>query len=444
MKLNEVRIKNFRSIKYLQMDISSYIGMVGANEAGKSNILDAISLLSKDRTATADDIRDVLPDEKTADECYIWYILSYLDSDIENIYEDLKEQVFGLDMPIIIYKNEKINLLNFLKKKREVIYQLDIITNSRTFSHWRLDSKDYKICDNWYLVNESSPEQILSLNDSEEINLNKYKIVYLKEINDNIKQFLKPLTLNSLNSFVKESWLDDANIELPDVVKWEYIESNLLPGRINLTSFTSNPDTCIPLKNMFILSGFDDITNSITLAKSKKNGIRNLLNRVSENTTQHINTIWPEKKEIKIDLNINADIIEAGVQDEFNIYDFSRRSDGFKRFLTFLLMISAAAKSGELENNIILIDEPDLGLHPSGARSLQKELRNISKRNVVIFCTHSLFMIDRDKIQNHIIVVKEKETTSLKLNEKSDFLEEEILYNSIGCSVFDLIKQKNI
>ena len=84
--------------------------------------------------------------------------------------------------------------------------------------------------------------------------------------------------------------------------------------------------------------------------------------------------------------------ISASVQDEHNRYDFAQRSDGFKRFVSFLLLVSTLVKTKQLENVLLLIDEPEISLHPTGARYLRDELIRISKTNWVVYSTHSIFM----------------------------------------------------
>lgn len=133
-----------------------------------------------------------------------------------------------------------------------------------------------------------------------------------------------------------------------------------------------------------------------------------------------------------------------GIEDKFNIYSLSRRSDGFKRFITFLLMISAKVKADYLSNTIILIDEPDIGLHPTGVQFLRKELEKISKNNVLVVSSHSIFMIDKERIDRHLIVKKEDEITNVTIGSVSDILDEEVLYRALGFSFVDLLKRKNI
>jgi len=97
-----------------------------------------------------------------------------------------------------------------------------------------------------------------------------------------------------------------------------------------------------------------------------------------------------------------------------------------------------------LTDNLIIIDEPEIALHPAGARSLMKELIEIGKKNYVVYSTHSIFMIDKEKIDRHLIVEKKNETTAVKRAEKSHVQDEEVLYNAIGFSLFEALKEKNI
>ena len=50
-----------------------------------------------------------------------------------------------------------------------------------------------------------------------------------------------------------------------------------------------------------------------------------------------------------------------------------------------------------LNNALLLIDEPSTGLHPSSERNLLKELVKISNENYLVYSTHSIFMIDLNR-----------------------------------------------
>lgn len=97
-----------------------------------------------------------------------------------------------------------------------------------------------------------------------------------------------------------------------------------------------------------------------------------------------------------------------------------------------------------LTNSLLLIDEPDMSLHPSGSRYLRDELIDIAKKNFVVFSTHSIFMIDKENISRHIIVKKEHEKTNITNATKSNVVDEEVLFNALNYTVFDILQKNNL
>ena len=195
---------------------------------------------------------------------------------------------------------------------------------------------------------------------------------------------------------------------------------------------------------MFTLAGITEISTSIASAKARGNNqFQNYLDGIAKKSTTHFRNVWKEYKNIEFSLRLNADQIEPGVKEK-NTLDFSKRSDGFKRFVTFLLMISVNVKTDELTDTLLLIDEPEISLHPSGARYLREELIKISKTNYVVYSTHSIFMIDSGDISRHYIVKKKDEITTIESAKDSNIADEEVLYNALGHSVFAVLKEKNL
>lgn len=196
---------------------------------------------------------------------------------------------------------------------------------------------------------------------------------------------------------------------------------------------------------MFHLAKHLDIPTAFKEAKerSPNQGINNLLENVAEQTTKHFHSIWKDYKSIKFYLGENGNYIDAAIKEK-NRHDFDRRSDGFKRFVTFLLMISAKVKNNLMTNTLLLIDEPDMGLHLRAQKYLRDELIKISEKNFVVYSTHSIFMIDENNISRHLIVKKEDEKTFTIEAKESNIFDEEVLYNAMGYSTFETLKQKNI
>ena len=325
---------------------------------------------------------------------------------------------------------------------------IDFLDPEKTFNVYTL--KNAKILNNWKKVSADCPETLVASAENSETKVTEQRP-------------LKEFTLvNTSQIHAKEAIFEDAEVDdlddkvtalvrkkvethLLKVLFWDYDEANLLPPKINLVKFCSDPDTCVPLKRMFQLHKISDIQKTITSAQTgTTNMLSNLLKRVAETTSKHFHNTWKEYDEINFSLAIDGPDLVPRILDRSNHYELAQRSDGFKRFVTFLLMVSAEDESNLLKDTVLLIDEPEIGLHPTGARYLMDELINISKNNYVVFSTHSIFMIDNKCMRRHLIVKKQNETTTVEEVTESNIQDEEVIFKSLGYSIFANLKEKNL
>ncbi|MHB8894773.1 MAG: ATP-dependent nuclease [Candidatus Geothermincolia bacterium] len=195
---------------------------------------------------------------------------------------------------------------------------------------------------------------------------------------------------------------------------------------------------------MFLLAGYREPGKTLQEQLAKDKGVPNLLRRVSERVTAHMRAVWPEWKNQRVVLSQNGENIDAGIADEFNTYSLSRRSDGFKRFFTFMLQLSIQNATRDIQDNVIVIDEPDIGLHPTGIQYLREELKRISASNKVIVSSHSIFMIDREITDRHCIVTKAQEKTTVSRVDSSNVTDEEVIFKALGYSLFELLRPVNL
>lgn len=445
MKIKKIEIINFRSLKnqVFTFDRNFQI-LVGINESGKTNLIKAVSLLNNEVKFTKDDIRDPGHDEDAVTESYVRFVFKLEGWLLSKIFHSVKETFLASDhtVPLLDIGDKSYNLGEFCRYKDEMLYDIDLLKETRSTSHWRISGPKYRIYPEWKKISEGASHLIE--HEGKTLNLNTYSVVNTKEFDEIPEQFVEDLDILSLNKIIGKHLIGIAKDYFPTCIVWDYSDDNLLPSRINLSQFTSDPNICVPLKNMFSLAGHHNVTKSLQDATPKTNGLRNILRKVSENTTSHMKKVWPEWKNQKVNLNQNGDFIEAGIEDEYNIYSLARRSDGFKRFFTFLLMISVQNKTEEIHNNLIVIDEPDIGLHPTGVQYLREELKKIGDHNIVLVTTHSIFMIDKEIVDRHLIVEKSKEITDIKRVNVSNINDEEVVYKALGYSLFELLKPKNI
>lgn len=448
MKLDHVEIKNFRSIQNVTLDFNpSCRVLVGINESGKSNILNALILLSDDyEPVKKDDLREALPDEDPVTESFVRFVFKFEKDESDKLLEAISSKILASakNPDIVSISGKNKNIREFCATRSEGLYAADILEEKKSFRYWAFSS-NYKLLAGWKKPTNACPQDFIVELKGQQYKLSQYKLIRMADFADIPDGHLEDATIDDLGVLAGNATINITKENLPDTLFWEYDEKNLLPNTVNIAEFSANPNSFTPLKNMFALAGINDIKSSIDDArKGTNNQFQNYLNRVAKKTTNHFRDVWrKEYKNIEFSLKLNADQIIPGVKEK-NTHDFARRSDGFKRFVTFLLMISVNVKTNNLRDTLLLIDEPDISLHPSGARYLRDELIRISKTNYVVYSTHSIFMIDSGDISRHFIVKKKDEITYIEPAGDSNIADEEVLYNALGHSVFAILKDKNL
>ena len=450
MKLDRVEIKNFRSIKEhtLSFDPACRV-LVGINESGKSNILKALRLLNESyKPSKIDDVRERVGREKNINEAYVRFIFKMEKSDSDLVLSRVMGKILasGEEAKIVSVGTKKISIKDYCAERNEAIWRVNLLEETKGASYWNLIN-GYKILSGWKKPTNICPPEFEIEVKGQKVKLRSFKYIEVAELPPGIPaEYLENFSSSDLNTSVGTELMHVVENNLPETIFWEYDENDLLPNSVDIAKFSANPDSCPPLKNMFILAGIDeeDIKETLeTELQGSPNQVQNFLDQIADQTTGHFRTVWEEYRDISFSLRLNANNIIPGVK-EANTHDFAKRSDGFKRFVTFLLMISVEVETQQMEDTLLLIDEPEMSLHPSGARYLRNELIRISKKNYVVYSTHSIFMIDSGNIGRHYIVKKKGEVTTLEEADASNIAEEEVLLNALGYSAFEILKEKNI
>lgn len=428
MKLDRFEIKNFRSIKDMAINIEERNGkkciiLVGKNEAGKSNILKAISAVFNGYKVSIKDQRKTASD---SDEYYIDAIFKLTQKDISDIKEKLIEEyhIESLD----IFENN-LSIESFIQEAfGEMILTLSIKDNDTPSLNYRkyeeLNDK-YKISNLFYYSTDN--RQITKLEG------------------ESNSPLLEPLTYDHMKTIVFEIIKNIKPMEniYKRVMFWEYSDSHLLPSNVNIGNFKNNPDICMPLKNIFYLSNIKDIQQDIENAAKKDKGLHSFLDNISNKATKEFREIWPDLKNIKFVIRKDGEEFDIRIQEK-EFYSNEDRSDGFKRFIAILLILSIEYRTQKEYSRLILFDEPDAFLYPTSARFLKEELLKISEKAVVIYSTHSPFMIDNECIERHLVIERKDDISEIVPQGKSPFQEDELLKRAIGSHIFESIQLKNI
>ncbi|GAB3097177.1 ATP-dependent nuclease [Lysobacter terrae] len=99
---------------------------------------------------------------------------------------------------------------------------------------------------------------------------------------------------------------------------------------------------------------------------------------------------------------------------------FDQMGTGAQRAIQMALVRYLAGirggQGGSSCRRLLLIDEPELFLHPQGVRHLREALRKLTERGFqVIFSTHSPLMLSRENASDTIIVTRASEGTAIRL-----------------------------
>ena len=463
MRLRRVEIKNFRSIEEATIEFDPRCRiLVGMNESGKSNILRAINVLNQpiddpfedaEFNIDSNDKRQTLKDEKELEYSYVGFLFDFEDSEVEELRNELLKKIaINKDSEIIWqHEEEAVTFKDFYSKKIQCFFIVDYMLEKKYFydfsSAFRLEKSKHSLSPSWQKINTSLPKSFTIHHNKKDIDIKNFSFVNTKNYDSIPQDFFEEVEQDYFNSEIiqlrEKKIFEIARKKIPKVTFWEHFKENILPSSIDIETFMNNPNECIPLRNMFYLYGTKSIKKEFEKNKSSTSydnvAFTNYLDKVAHKTTNYFSEVWQDYKNIKFLLSVSGEKILCRVEEDIK-YNFNQRSDGFLRFLSFLLMVSIKIKSDKTENNILLIDEPEVGLHPSSVRHLLQELIKISDNNTVVVSTHSTFMIDKNRIERHLIVKKEGEKTIAKSTSESNFFTEEVLHNALGTSMFDVMK----
>jgi predicted ATP-dependent endonuclease of OLD family len=149
MKLVRTEIKNYRSIEDLKLTFEPKCRiLVGINESGKTNILDALNLLDPKVESTRRDLREARLQESQITEAYVRFVFDLTELEALEISNSAKKQILSknYELPIITVSGLD-NTLDRFCASQQGLYIADIISGKKRFSVWAL--KDAQVKPNW-------------------------------------------------------------------------------------------------------------------------------------------------------------------------------------------------------------------------------------------------------------------------------------------------------
>jgi len=138
-------------------------------------------------------------------------------------------------------------------------------------------------------------------------------------------------------------------------------------------------------------------------------------------------------------------LVKESVEGNDRYFGIQDRSKGFYWFFNFVMKLEFNPKVRNLEDKdtIYLLDEPGSYLHSSAQSKLCEKLSSLSRNNVVIYCTHSHYLLDPDKIPlNYIRIAQKKKDGSIRLLSLPEYKEERHERRTALQPIIDALKIK--
>ena len=352
--ISYIEVKNFRSIFEQKFNLSSYTPLIGYNNAGKSNIIQAIKWFTKPFSLRNNDYFDETQKIEVI-------------GTIEGITDDILNQL----TPTNATKIKKYLYFNKLTFKRIQEFP------NESVSSIKLEVLDYGfelVPDVW------NPNPAGLPNAIKELFPDIIEIGAMEDASDDTGKYKKGNTIGKLISEIIKPIEDNYTIEINN--------------KLRSISEKFNSDGSKRIKE---LKKFD-----LDATKSLENFFPGIKIKVDIPTPNIKNLL--ENSQLKV--------IEDSCSRNLNEY-----GHGTQRSVQMALIkyLSDIQKNNRFTNTLILIDEPELYLHPQAVEQIRLSLKNLSKYGYqVIFSSHSPHMIVSKDILNTLIVQKQNKKTYLR------------------------------
>jgi predicted ATP-dependent endonuclease of OLD family len=391
MKYKKFIIENYKGItNALEIDVekNSLIPIIGINECGKTTILNSIyafDYMNDWQNTTYGQLNDILNLYKYSNEdCCISAIIEINKSDIK---KSLKTALQITDA------NADEKLKNFVEGKFELTIKRIFTYSDGTFTpHYEISPKipfrstsyENNLCED---LIQKMP-YILYFDDFREVFPDEIEITseiqatgwlpIIQELFIQTDESYSVYELKNIEERRRKSILSQVKRKLNNT----------------LTSQWAN----FRLENKEAL----EIDISFKIDKKKET--------IKKPIKQADGTFVIQESEQEIDISLlKFDIIERDQNGNEHFFYVKNRSKGFFWFFNFVMKLEFNPdKAGDQENAIYLLDEPGSYLHPYAQSKLCKKLKELSKDNVVIYCTHSHYLLNPDTIPLNKILIAHK------------------------------------
>jgi hypothetical protein len=153
------------------------------------------------------------------------------------------------------------------------------------------------------------------------------------------------------------------------------------------------------------------VTDEMVRKDQERKELRSVkLNSASLDITKRFSD-WFRQRRHSIRYQADGDYFRIWVSDDRRPgveIELESRSKGFQWFFSFYLVFLVESEEGH-KDAVLLLDEPGLNLHPTAQQELIGFFEQLAETNMLLYSTHSPFLVDGERIQR-VRPVTEDET----------------------------------
>lgn len=361
MKISSVEIDNFRGIKHIKIPFDDMIILIGSNGTGKTTLLDAIAIFFSKKNVDRNDFY-----KNKNQPIKITIEFSNINSKLQKYFSN--KNIIDNVITKTISKNEKMAPEYSALKLQHTPFVIFETLQGKYF-------KDtyQKFCSDGYDLSDCTTQADMK------------RAMKNWEINHKNK-------CEQVETKITRDFLEHFNILRIEAAKEPSIDVN--EGNNSILTESINFLVRASPNMARILKKYKKNTMN-EFKKIKATESFSTLNYLSSGITKTIQEI-DKKIEINIEWNGDQDItipiptVEAKIKENNSYVDVNKAGDGSQRlFLYGIMRFLNNMKTKRTQNNILLIDEPELHQHPIRREAFYDILKKLSKTSQIVYATHS-------------------------------------------------------
>ncbi len=369
-----MRLQDFRSFEDSTIDLDATTILVGANNVGKTNILDAVSLLAPERPF--------------------------------DLAKDLRRHS-RVDTPTLEFLVQVKDGGRLFPYHFEFPGELKIVKTSQLWAVVGVDDSDImpKANGTRYLRNPTS--SAVSVRGAQ-VGPNAIVSDLALPVPDTgpVQTPLVEVDENEAVKIIRSEVLDLVKKALPVISeKWDAKESDFISEDNVISAILADKAKNLPISLLLSKAAANDPQigdYEAVLQKGIASEVHTLCTRLTDSTNELFKTNWHFKPAIRLEVTPGGNVLKLYFdQGASGVIEPKFTSDGLRWLVSFFIRLGMT----DVRDQVLLFDQPGDRLYPGGQKDLVRLIEQLGHRNQVVYTTHSPFMISKSRLGRNVRII---------------------------------------